>query len=426
MIFNRIRTRVVAYFIATAVCISLLFGLLGLLFSYYVEDAMFNQLLVDERERIEQQLERGETPVPTLAYVQYYPDIRLLPGEVLTVLDEEPNRVEFSGADGKHYHLKHLDQGVILAEVSDYLVVRKIKGGMAYIQLIILAVIVLIVALVAWFMAKRLIRPIDQLHAVLTDVEGQELPVGFSSQFGNDEIGMFAKELDSALSRVQAFIKREQDFTRDVSHELRTPVAISQGAVSLLKDTRLDREQQELADRLELAQEQMQQCIDGLLALAREEGFREENVRILPLLESAIVEHHQLLETRVDDETVKKDVELDLDVAPDVEFWCDVQAMRIILGNLIANAFAHTDSGTIRIVAGPDTLTISNTGTPIDPELLPDIFQSGIKGKQSSGYGIGLSLVQRLCERLGIDISIESDESRIAVVLNWAPGLMPR
>lgn len=419
MMFTRIRTRIVVYLVAAAVFSSVLFALLGLLFSYHIEDSMFNQLLSEERQRIERQINRGEAPKPAMSYMQFYTDREQLPEEVLRVLSEEPNRVEFSGAEGKHYHLKRLEQGYLLAEVSDYLIVRKVKGGMATMQLSIMLAIALLVALVAWSIARRLIRPIDQLNSVLTDVQGQQLPVGFSSRFGDDEIGMFAKELDSALSRVQAFIKREQDFTRDVSHELRTPIAISQGAIALIKDSGLDDEQQELVDRLQQAQDQMQQCIEGLLALAREGGFRDEQVRVLPLIESAIVEHHQLLESGGSGQDGKKDIDLHLEVAPGAVYPGDAQAMRIILSNLIANAFAHTETGEIHIVSTPNTLSITNTCAPIDPQLLPGIFQSGIKGEQSSGYGIGLSLVRRLCERLDISIIIESREHHTEVTLRW-------
>ena len=419
MMFTRIRTRIVFYLVATAVFSSVLFALLGLLFSYHIEDSMFNQLLSEERQRIERQINRGEAPKPTMSYMQFYLDRDQLPEEVLNVLIEEPNRVEFSGAEGKHYHLMRLEQGYLLAEVSDYLIVRKVKGDMATMQLTIMVVIALLVALVAWFIARRLIRPIDQLNSILSDVQGRQLPVGFSSGFGGDEIGMFAKELDRALSRVQAFIKREQDFTRDVSHELRTPITISQGAISLMKASRMDGEQSELVDRLQQAQDQMQQCIEGLLALAREEGFKREPVRVLPLIESAIVEHHQLLESGGSGKGGKKDIALHLEVAPDAVYRGDAQAIRIILSNLIVNAFTHTESGDIYITGTPSTLTVTNTCSPIDSQLLPDIFQSGVKGEKSSGYGIGLSLVRRLCERLDIAIIMESREHQTEVTLRW-------
>ncbi|MFS1524505.1 sensor histidine kinase [Microbulbifer sp. 2304DJ12-6] len=416
--FTQIRTRIVVYFVAIAVFVSVLFSLLGLLYSYYVEDEMFHQVLTEESVRVQQQIMRGEQPKPQVAYVQFYADRNDLPEEVLRVLIDEPDRVEFSGTDGKHYHLMHIEQGYILAEVSDYLIVRRIKIGMLYTQSIFSLMIAILTALIAWLMAKQLIRPIDQLNTVLLNVQGRQLPIGFSSQFSNDEIGRFAKELDKVMSRVQNFIKREQDFTRDVSHELKTPITISQGAVSLLKDTALNEEQMQLATRLEDAQKQMQQCIEGLLSLAREERLQQEQVLILPLIESVVVEHYHLLS----DDPKSKAIELHLDVSADAQTTTNAEEFRIILSNIIANAFVHTDKGKISIRYTDNCLSITNTGSKIDPAMLPDIFLSGIKSEQSSGYGIGLSLVKRLCLRLDIEIEINSDREGTTVTMEPRPN----
>jgi len=61
------------------------------------------------------------------------------------------------------------------------------------------------------------------------------LPTDLSRNFYEDEVGVLAKALEQSMQRVEAFVNREQQFTRDVSHELRTPVTVIKGAAELLK-----------------------------------------------------------------------------------------------------------------------------------------------------------------------------------------------
>ncbi|MDN3651910.1 HAMP domain-containing sensor histidine kinase [Thalassotalea ponticola] len=417
MFSNQIRTRILVYFITSATLISLLFSGLSLLFSYHVEDSLFYKLLNNEMSQVQQQLNKGLSPSPSLSFVKYYQSTEQLPISVQTLLNEEPERIEFPGQNQKHYHLKKLPEGFLLAEVSDYLVVRSIKGSMAKTQLVFLLVIGVIVALMSWSLAKRIVKPMDKLVSILSKVQEQELPKGFSKDFANDEIGFFAKKLDQAMVRISQFIERERHFTRDVSHELRTPIAINQGALTLLKATELTKEQSILAKRLTDAQIQMQQCIDGLLALAREESFQYDDIAILPIIEQCILEHHKAIEG--------KDIELDLDIEPNENVFGSKLAMQIVIGNLISNAFQHTEQGVIRIQYQSGKLTIKDSGEGIAPELLSNVYQSGSKGESSTGFGIGLSLVKRLCEKTNMKVDISSDQQGTEICLLWlkAPAI---
>ena len=432
--FTQIRSQIMSYCIGLVLLISLLFGALSFLFSYYVEDSLFSRLLEQEKQLVEQQIYRGEAITPRLNFVIYYPTIEQLPPAISEVLTLEPERIEFTGRNQQHYHLVTLfnakqfsanqanaiqangaqAQGFLVAEVSELLIVRNIKGGIAKTQGFFIAIVIAFTLWLAWSLAKRIVRPIEQLNEVLNQVKGDELPTGFAKQFKQDEIGLFAQQLELAIERVRRFIKREQHFTRDVSHELRTPIAISQGAVTLLKEMSLDDEQTQVVERIAKAQQQMQLCIESLLMLAREGQLTHESSHVLPMVESAVVEHHQLIEN--------KPIELMISVPSDTTIETNPQAFRIILSNLISNAFQHTAQGEITIIWQECNLRISDGGEGINEALLPKVFESGIKGERSQGFGIGLSLVKRLCDQLDIDIHIESSSLGTSVGLGFTQG----
>ena len=401
MTFSSIRTRIITNFIAVVLLTSVLFTGMVFIFSYYVEDAFFQQILNEEHALLQQTKISGKTYTPSKDYVQLFLSQEQLPESIRDVLRDEPERSEFSGEQGRHYHLKHTDWGILVAEVSDHLIVRKITGGIFTTLFVVMGLTTLIVVVLAFALAKRLLKPVDKLMSVLSNIKGDTMPAGFSEQFAHDEMGHFARELERTMNRIQAFITREQHFTRDVSHELRTPVSICLGATTLLKESDLTEDQRVLVDRIETAQHHMQRCIEGLLALAREQEMKSESVALLPLVESAIIEHHQLIE--------HKDIEIDLTLTPQDKVLSHPQACRIIISNLIRNAFEHTDEGQVTITFTKDTLAIRNTSDPISASALPTMFEPGVRGEASTGFGIGLSLVKRLCESLKHKIDLISD-----------------
>ncbi|MCO7191042.1 MULTISPECIES: HAMP domain-containing sensor histidine kinase [unclassified Pseudoalteromonas] len=414
---TQLRNRIVAFFVGIALFISALFGAASFLFAYSIEDRFFIYLLDDEAQTVAAQLESGLEARPRLDFIRYYPEKHDLPAIIREVLDEEPNRIEFSGENDNHYHLKQIPAGYLLAEVSEQLVVRKIKGGMLKFILVLFGgvlVLALILAFTSLMMAKRLIKPLDTLVRIVEDAPVERLPQNFSGQFVNDEIGAFARTLEHALSRIRRFISREQAFTRDVSHELRTPVAITQSSLTLLRQTPLTDKQAELVGRIADAQHQITQSLEVLLALAREETLADANTRVLPLVEQVILSQAEKI--------AGKEIEVEVDIAAKLELPIAPSALRLLLNNLIGNAFTHIRSGVVTIEGHAQSIMVSDTGEGIAPDLLKTLFEPGVKGPESEGMGMGLSMVKRLCEKLDIELSVSSSDSGSAFCLKFPDG----
>ena len=261
---------------------------------------------------------------------------------------------------------------------------------------------------VGYWLARRATAPLEQLTALVSAATPGQLPRRFGGAFPDNEIGLLARTLDEAMARIDGFIEREQHFTRDASHELRTPLAVIDGAAHLLAQQPMAPQAEDQLQRIRTACRQMEQTLEALLSLAREELGQAETqaVSLLALVERAVVEHAGLLEG--------KPVEVLVEVASGAKVAANPAVLTILIGNLVANAFAHTRAGEIRIGFGDGRLVVSDTGPGIAPELRARMFDAGVRGPASGGHGLGLSIASRLAARSGIGLRLTAMQAAAA------------
>ncbi|KKO45687.1 hypothetical protein WG68_09945 [Arsukibacterium ikkense] len=414
-----LRQQILATFALATLFIAVVFSLTTFLFAYHIEDRFFASQLAEEAIMAEQQLAAGLQPAPRLAYMHYYATVEALPSGIDSIIKRQPRRTEFTGDDNQHFHLQQLSQGYLLAEVSQHLIVRDIRPLMLKFLLLELLITLLLTSCLAWLIARKLLTPLQQLTALIGNTPQQSPPTGFAAKFTPNEIGQLATTLELSWARTNDFINREQLFTRDLSHELRTPVTISQGALNLLAGSPLSAEQSILVNRLNAAQQQIEQTISSLLALAREQSPAAGSCQLLPVVETSILQQHYLL--------ADKDIQLELTIAAGSRVAIAEAPLLILLNNLLANAFSYTHAGTISISYQHSLLTVSDSGSGIAEDLQSQLFRPGSKGPHSQGQGMGLSIVSRLCEKWQLHCDIQSSEqgTRVQVTLPQATPIAP-
>lgn len=401
-----LRHRILSSFIGFTCLVVLLFSGASFLFAYNVEDLFFNRLLKAEADYV--QTTQNEPRIP---FIKLIHSEKQLPDIVRAIHQEEPRRVEFASENGLHYHLRPLTNGrFLLAEVSEHLIIRNVKFNMFKLLGMLALLVLAIGSIVALMQSQRLTSPLDKLTALLRDTPVDKLPTGFSKAFEQNEIGRFARILDVTMQRLRDFVQREQDFTRDVSHEIRTPITISNGALALLKQTELSEEQSALVQRLSYSQSQIENTLQALLALAREqEAGAEHSTRLLPCVEEIILQHSNLLDG--------KNVELDIAISSDDAVPISKTILHMLLSNLISNGFQYTREGTIALSFTEQQFVIRDSGTGISADIMQQVLQSGVKGESSTGLGMGLSIVRRLCEKLQLTLTISSDSNGTQVAI---------
>lgn len=271
------------------------------------------------------------------------------------------------------------------------------------------------------WLAGRVIAPVTELARRVRVLAPEDRPAPLAADFSADEVGELAQVFDLYLARLRAFIDRERAFTADVSHELRTPLAVLQGATEvLLADQTLAPPLKARIDRMHRAAQDMTELTSALLFLARETPSRGRggDCPVADVLNDVVDKHRHLLDG--------KPTQVDLEVRAQPRLPVERALLFIVLGNLVRNAFAHTDHGQVWIVLDADRVTVSDTGVGIREDQIDRVFQRHYKGAGSQGAGIGLALVKRICDLHGWAIAIDSGEGRGATAqLCFSPSGAP-
>ncbi|MBU1214615.1 MAG: HAMP domain-containing histidine kinase [Gammaproteobacteria bacterium] len=273
---------------------------------------------------------------------------------------------------------------------------------------------------VGFWLAIRIVAPVTRLVEQVSQAEPDMSQLPLAKLVGDDEVGELARAFERYVQRLGEFMEREKNFTGDVSHELRTPLAVIMGAVEVLEqDASLSGIQRMRLIRIKRAVHDMIDMTRALLLMSRERlaGADEPLCYVATIVKAAVEKHRHLLSGRP--------VKLMLDLHAEPSLQVEQALLEIAVSNLLRNAMFHTQTGTIRLVLNKGSLVVSDTGVGMNSDERARVFDRHYKGQQSAGFGVGLSLVKRICERYGWHINIDSAAGvGTTVIVDFIPGVV--
>jgi len=185
--------------------------------------------------------------------------------------------------------------------------------------------------------------------------------------------------------RIQELTRRNQrleSVARTLSHDLKTPLNVAEGRLQLAEETG------ELAhlETVASAHNRMQNLINELLRMARQEEFEKTTVQLAELLTEAWA----FAETG--------DAELRIELDERTSIRADKSQLQRIFENLFENAVEHGGAETITVStavaqSGAD-LSVADDGSGL-PEISEDLFDSGVTTAED-GTGYGLSIIKQI------------------------------
>lgn len=235
--------------------------------------------------------------------------------------------------------------------------------------------------------SERDLTPIDRSHSFL-------------------EIDPAIDTLDELMGRLNAAIMAEREFATVAAHELRTPVAICLAHVQRLMATLEDPAAVERATSIEQGLKRLTRLIERLLQLSRAQSGLGTNAGKSDLNEVTNLLLDELKNRLPTDCAAKirgPEGTYESNIDPD--------AFGIILNNLFDNAIKYC-SGSAGIIIDASIygeVSVSNDCEPLTENDIAVVTERFVrKSNLADGYGLGLSIVQALCEQTGSVLAIKS------------------
>ena len=273
----------------------------------------------------------------------------------------------------------------------------------AMVTLVAIAVALSCIVSVTWMTyraTRRLFAPVDWLLGEVSrwDPEQPDTRALSPERLPADVQGNTRKMADALHGlgqRIDAFIARERDFTRDASHELRTPLTVIRVASDLIaQDEDLSERSRRSLARVQSANAAMESIMDALLLLARdrEVPMEAEDFSVRDVVEVEVERIRPMLEGTL--------VELDVVIEAEPELHAPPRVLGVMLRNLLSNAVRYTDQGRIQVRLFADRIEVEDSGIGMDAATLASAFKPFYRlDAAAAGAGLGLSIAQRLGHR---------------------------
>ncbi len=227
----------------------------------------------------------------------------------------------------------------------------------------------------------------------------------------NEEAAAHLRELAEEKNLTEKAQRSKNDFIANITHEMNTPLTSIRGFAELLAAGSLQGEAAERAARTVLSQSER---LSNLIACII--NYNEIDSDELP--------SYEVNASRIAEETLEslspalkeKKLVLLSEIEPDVLLMSRQERVAEVFGNLIRNAIRYNrEGGSVTVLLTHQMFRVSDTGIGIAEENLERIFDRFFTvdkshGGKNGGFGLGLSVVKKLCEKAGWKLSVQSKE----------------
>lgn len=269
-------------------------------------------------------------------------------------------------------------------------------------------VFILLTLVCVWIAVKNGLGPLEQLESEIADRKANDLSEIKSTGYP-PEIKPLLNKLNELLRILSKSQLSQQRFLADAAHQLRTPLASLQTNIEIFLKNNQDSEDTHLLSNALMSSDRMAHLISQLLAYARSEngesfGAPRQEINFCLLLEKAA--------SSVIDAAIEKNIDLSFDLQPVSAIGIDWMLFEAVI-NLVDNAIRYTPTGGnihVRCYTekGHPTLEVLDSGPGIPEIHQTEVFDRFFRlpRETSSGCGLGLSIVQQICETHAANIKL--------------------
>jgi signal transduction histidine kinase len=313
----------------------------------------------------------------------------------------------------------------------------------------IFALLNIAVSAVVFFIVMKILKPIYALTTATSEVTRGNLDVSVKSRGNDDEISVLSQSFNSMVSSIKNYIKKQNELTKELenaneelkhkdqlkdefinvaAHELRSPIQPILGLSEFLRSNKgrknssgsncaamsLEKEE-ELLDVIVRNSNRLRQLAEDILDVAKIEGgsliLKKEKFNLKEMITEILSDYEQKIKNR-------KNIKLSYESQEKDAIIIEADRSRVcqVVYNLLNNAIKFTNEGSITVTIERKhndndivVVSIHDTGTGIDSEMLPKLFTKFATKSEMGGTGLGLFISKSIIEKHGGKIWAENN-----------------
>jgi signal transduction histidine kinase len=280
---------------------------------------------------------------------------------------------------------------------------------------------------VAWFVAGRVLRPLDRIAAAAAGIDASTLTRRVALDGPDHELKRLGGAIDGMLARLDSAFALQRRYVADAAHELRNPLAVIRTNldVALAGETARPDVLRSHAGVALRATDRMAGVVSDLLAVSRLEAPGSRN-RKVDLAEVAAEAGDEL-----DALAAERGLRIERRLAPGLQVAGDRDAFKRAFANLLDNAVRLAPEGSCIELAGVRAngwieISVTDEGPGLDPEDQQRVFERFWRGDRSRpGSGLGLALVKQVAESHGGRARVSSSPAGGSIFAIAVPAGQP-
>lgn len=272
------------------------------------------------------------------------------------------------------------------------------------------------VALMSYFIGRRVLTPLVKLSSASKEVARGNFDVTVSDSSKMEEVQSTFRNFNAMVRELKSISTLSSDFIANVSHEFKTPLSVIEGYAMLLQDDRLTaQEREDYLNKILVNTRRLNTLVGNILMLSKMETkpLPEQYTRFR--LDEQLRQVVAQLEPQWSAKGISFRVRLD-----EVELLGWEQVLPYVWSNLISNAIKFSPSGSVIALTLLEqrecaVVTVSDCGCGMEPDVQERIFEKFYQGDTShkaEGNGLGLALVRQIVELSQGVVEVESQPGK--------------
>ncbi len=253
------------------------------------------------------------------------------------------------------------------------------------------------------FMVRKAMNPLLAFHQKIKNINENNLDTRIASNSTKNEVDLLADEFNFMMDRIEVSYQKQKEFTAHASHELRTPLSriISQ-IENAISDPETKPKSSSFLNTILADVNHLSELINSLLILSKIDNRRSESNEI-QRMDEILFSSIEKINKAFPDFVILFEMEESDDLDTALEIKGNKNLLEIALTNILKNACVYSDNKQAKVKISTDhyhlIISVSNTGTTLSEEEQKNLFQPFMRGQNSkgtSGFGLGLRIVQRI------------------------------